>query len=45
METYQKAYKSYLTICENFGMESIPFHTFVQNLTKEQIDEYSKLPN
>lgn len=43
MEKYRKAYKSYLSICKGYKMESINFHQFIKNLTEEQLDEYSKL--
>lgn len=40
---YQEAYKSYIGICQGYGMEPINFHHFIRNLTEEQLDEYSKL--
>ncbi|MEK4538194.1 hypothetical protein ACFY5J_17825 [Peribacillus butanolivorans] len=43
MNMYDKAYESYLKICERYEMESINFDHFIKNLTKDQLDEYSKL--
>lgn len=43
MEMYREAYESYISICKGYGMESISFHHFIKNLTKEQLNEYSKL--
>ncbi|MDP1418933.1 hypothetical protein Q8G35_10960 [Peribacillus simplex] len=43
MNIHDKAYESYLKICERYGIESINFDHFIKNLTKDQLDEYSKL--
>lgn len=43
MNMYEKAYESYVVICKRYGMESINYHHFIKNLTKEQLTEYSKL--
>ncbi|MBM7654989.1 hypothetical protein [Neobacillus cucumis] len=43
MNKYEKAYDSYLRICERYEMESIDFDRFIKNLTNDQLDEYSKL--
>ncbi|MED3689373.1 hypothetical protein P4534_11165 [Peribacillus butanolivorans] len=43
MNINDKAYESYLKICERYEMESINFDHFIKNLTKDQLDEYSKL--
>lgn len=37
------AYRGYLSICERYGMESVNFYHFIQELTEDQISEYSKL--
>jgi hypothetical protein len=43
METYRKAYESYVSICKGYGMESINFQHFIKMLTEEQLEQYSKL--
>jgi hypothetical protein len=43
MNMYDKAYESYVKICERYEMESINYDYFIKNLTKDQLDEYSKL--
>lgn len=45
MEIYRQAYESYKSACENYGMESMDFHYFIQNLTIEQINEFCKKSN
>jgi hypothetical protein len=43
MNIYDKAYDSYLKICERHEIESVNIDHFIKNLTKDQLDEYSKL--
>ncbi|WP_185113114.1 MULTISPECIES: hypothetical protein [Bacillaceae] len=43
MNIHDKAYESYLKICKRYEIESINFDHFIKNLTKDQLDEYSKL--
>ncbi len=42
MEIYQKAYECYRAACESYGMESISLYQFLNHLTKEQLQEYTK---
>ncbi|WP_176330224.1 hypothetical protein [Oceanobacillus rekensis] len=37
------AYRGYLSICERYEMESVSFYHFVNEITEDQISEYSKL--
>ncbi|MCK1993084.1 hypothetical protein GW626_04640 [Peribacillus muralis] len=43
MNMYVKAFESYLKICERYEIETLNFDDFIKNLTKDQLDEYSKL--
>ncbi|MFP5108499.1 hypothetical protein ACSU6B_17245 [Neobacillus sp. C211] len=43
MNNYDKAYDSYLKICERYEIEPINFYHFIKYLTNDQLDEYSKL--
>ncbi|WP_161809707.1 hypothetical protein [Peribacillus muralis] len=43
MNMYVKAFQSYLKICERYEIETLNFDDFIKNLTKDQLDEYSKL--
>ncbi|WP_285767773.1 hypothetical protein [Peribacillus sp. SI8-4] len=43
MNDHVKAYESYVKICERHEIESINIDLFIKNLTKDQLDEYSKL--
>ncbi|MGG3448710.1 MULTISPECIES: hypothetical protein [Bacillaceae] len=40
MDLYKEAYEHYTQMCENYGMDCIPFYHFMHNLTDDQIQQY-----
>ncbi|WP_173799910.1 hypothetical protein [Domibacillus mangrovi] len=40
MDMYKEAYERYTQMCENYGMDCIPFYHFMHNLTDDQIQQY-----
>ncbi|WP_169829358.1 hypothetical protein [Domibacillus antri] len=45
MEMYKKAYEYYMRMCENYGMDCVPFYRFMHTLTEDQIQQYIQTAN
>ena len=42
MSMYRKGYEMYVMKCEQFGVEPVNFHLYVNQLSKEQLTAYNE---
>lgn len=42
MTMYKEGYRFYCEMCENFGIDAIPFRYYVLQLSKEQLTAYNR---